>query len=137
MVHLGITIFMALGTISIAQGYEVKNDKKIEASAAARAASRIGEIRGTIPHTKQPDLVTRNTLRITPNVEESQDILPRPAWKPPQVESNPLPPVVKDRRSDETDDISTGSVNSKPMIRWELFDKYGRPIEREGYWIKN
>lgn len=98
---------IALGTTTLAQGYEIKSETLARASAEARAAARIGYIRGTIAHDQTP-VITMGEI--------SDD-------------------VVRRAVEEEIDLLPTGSIRVpekvlKPKIEWEIFDKYGRPVKR-------
>ena len=131
MLHFGFNVVLALGLTVAAQGYEVKNDKNIEASAAARAASRIGDIRGSIGFDDVAVIVVIQDPTIEPPQDEN--LMPRPAWNPPEVDKEILPPMVDNNFAPDRS-ILTGSVNTPSETDWELFDADGEPIRRFGFW---
>lgn len=134
MINLSLGIFLALTSVTVAQSYEVKNDKKIEASAAARAAARIGNLRGSISFDQPAALATGEETvdRVKPDVEGN--LAPRPAWEPPKS-GKKLPPMVKHNTLPAgVDQTLTGSIKQRAdrseRIKWDVFDKYGRIINR-------
>lgn len=133
MLHLGMSVIVALGLTALAQGYEVKTDKRIEAGAAARAASRIGDIRGTIGYDDVPHMTTLDAFVTPPVVEPETNFLPRPAWTPPKRDRAVLPPMVDDQYAPDRS-ISTGNVRRNVPSTWELFDADGNPVRRRGFW---
>lgn len=133
MTILSASFFLALSSVTIADDYQVRTDKKIEASAAARAAARIGDIRGTISFDQLPSIVKPSDLR-KKQIKNGQqsDLSPRPSWVPPKKKDGSLPPVVSREYEERLDKTLTGSI--KPKLRkrskfeWAVFDKYGNPI---------
>jgi len=133
MTILSASFFLALSSITFADEYQVRTDKNIEASAAARAAKRIGDIRGTISYDQMPGIIAPSDLKPGKKVhQENSDLSPRPSWVPPAKDSEPLPPLVTRDYIRGLDQTLTGSIErSEPTRRnfeWEIFDKYGQRI---------
>lgn len=135
MINLTLGVFLALNTTAIAQStYEVKNDKAIEASAAARAAARIGEIRGTISF-DEVHFVVQNIDGVTPSATSIDNgLAPRPSWTPENGKKK-LPPMVKSPIPQGIDTMPTGSIlkpaaSPSKRIEWDVFDKFGRIVKR-------
>ena len=63
MNSISLGFVAVLNSIFLSQSYEVKPDRKIEASAAARAAARVGDLRGTIGYDSFPVIITPNESR--------------------------------------------------------------------------
>jgi len=113
----GFAIALMTSTSALAQS--VKYDAKIAKAAAAKAAEKIGDIRGTIGYDQVPDMVTKKDL-IDKQVNTS--FLPQP--------NKSLPPISS--LSNGIDLRTTGSIqkkNYKPRVIWEKFDRYGNPIK--------
>lgn len=113
----GFAIALMTSTSALAQS--VKYDAKIAKAAAAKAAEKIGDIRGTIDYDQVPDMVTKEDL-IDKQVNTS--FLPQP--------NKSLPPISS--LSNGIDLRTTGSIQKKnyqPRVIWEKFDRYGNPIK--------
>ena len=113
----GFAIALMTSTSALAQ--TVKYDEKIAKAAAAKAAEKIGDIRGTIGYDQVPDMVTREDLV---DSEVNTSFLP--------ASSKSLPPVSF--LPNGIDLTTTGSIqkaNEKSVVIWEKFDRYGNPIK--------
>lgn len=126
----GRIITTGASVLLIATGFALANETKFDRSvgeAAARiAASKLGDIRGTIDHDTVPFLVTRKLLH---KQDAQTSLLPRPAWVPPKRDSDALPPMVQNGTFG-IDRTMTGSIKRQPdRIIWEKFDSDGNPID--------
>ncbi len=133
MTIISASFFLALSSITFADDYQVRTDKSIEASAAARAAERIGDIRGTISYDQVPALMTPSDLEPKmPKAERQSDLSPRPSWVPPEKDAEALPPLVTRDHIEGLDQTLTGSIKRSPSKRrnfeWDIFDKDGNRI---------
>ena len=133
MTLISASFFLALSTVTFAEEYQVRTDKTIEAGAAARAAKRVGDIRGTISYDTVPKFVGFSVLepaKLKP--ESNSDLSPRPSWVPPEKEGEALPPLVNRQHINGIDQTLTGSIQpSIPKRRnfeWEVFDKDGNRV---------
>lgn len=135
MFNFTLGILLALNTTTIAQSsYQVRNDKTIEAGAAARAAARIGGMRGTIDFDEVPVIVNTSESREPEASNLNTGLAPRPAWAP-KDDKEQLPPMVKGEPPEGVDTMATGSIRVTPKsprkrIQWEIFDANGRIVKR-------
>ena len=105
-------MFFALAVSVANESYHVRPDRMIEASAAARAAEKIGAIRGSIPFDKAPKSMS---VKQTP----APIIVPSPAPSEPAMR-----PVTDKRDTFGVDTMPTGSIKAAPAAptqRWEIF----------------
>jgi hypothetical protein len=94
----------ALWLFKPAQADETKHDQRLEQAAIARAASKIGEMRGALSHdARLADIVTQRKRTLLP-----------PA---PRSTAPALPPMVMNEAQDLVDPIITGSNRKLPGIR--------------------
>jgi len=123
-----IMILSAMALSGASSAYaegEQRHDKTIETAMADRAASRIGEIRGTIGYDETPVLVTRLDL----GIGESSEVPDGNAL----ISSTSPTHMAK-----QLDMTTTASVPDRKTLRpflkppedtvWDKFDRYGRPI---------
>lgn len=113
------SVAIALMTSTSALAQTVKYDETVAKAAAAKAAEKIGDIRGTIGYDQKPDMVTKEDL-VEKQVNTS--FLPTPVKGLPPISF--LPTGI--------DLTTTGSIQktkNKPRIIWEKFDRYGNPIK--------
>lgn len=113
------SVAIALMTSTSALAQTVKYDVSIAKAAAAKAAEKIGDIRGTIGYDQIPDMVTKEDL-VDKQVNTS--FLPAP--------SKSLPPISY--LPNGIDLRTTGSIQKtrhKPEVIWEKFDRNGNPIK--------
>jgi len=118
-----LAIAMMTSTSVLAQ--TAQYDETIAKAAAAKAAEKIGDIRGTISYDETPDIVTIEHLK---NKPLNTSFLPQPST----VEQNGLPPMTSNAYG--VDLTTTGSISVrepglKNKIVWEKFDRYGNPIK--------
>lgn len=114
----GLAFALMTSTSALAQS--VKYDQTIAKAAAAKAAEKIGDMRGAIKLGQKPDMVTKEDLIVKP---VNTSFLPSPKKKS-------LPPVSFFPAG--VDLTTTGSIpkaRPKPRIIWEKFDRYGNPIK--------
>ena len=133
MAIISASFFLALSTAIFAEEYQVRTDKTIEAGAAARAAKRVGDIRGTISFDKIPVFVRASDLSsIKAGRTENSDLSPRPSWVPPVKDNETLPPLVTREYLEGLDQTLTGSINrpipKRRNFEWEIFDSNGNRI---------
>ncbi len=133
MIIASTGFFLAVSSITFASDYQVRTDKTIEASAAARAAVRIGEIRGTISHDQIPAIIVPSDLKESRKTgQQNTDLSPRPSWVPPEKDEEALPPLVTREYEEDLDQTLTGSIKKpEPQRRgfmWEVFDQYGNRV---------
>ena len=114
---------LLIASASFAGAEEGKFDKSIAMAAAEKAAGRMGEMRGSIDHDAQPEIVTPERLRKKADHETS--LLPRPAWQP-VAESKPLPPMVN-LDDPHVDTMMTGSIRRNRKVResWPIQSEVG------------
>ena len=113
----GVAIALMTSTSALAQS--VKYDETVAKAAAAKAAEKIDDIRGTIGYDQAPEMVTKEDL-VDKQVNTS--FLPAP--------SKSLPPISF--LPNGIDLTTTGSIQKttrKTRVIWEKFDRYGNPIK--------
>ncbi len=119
---LSAGIFVALAVSVVSENYQVKPDRMIEASAAARAAEKIGALRGSIPFDKTADSIS---------VKKPPTPLVVPT---PSLPAGPtMQPVTSNGDDFGVDDMPTGSIKKeppKPHLHWQIFDSQGNPVYR-------
>ena len=137
MYSISLGFVLAINSVFLTQSYQVKPDNKIEASAAARAAARIGALRGTISYDRTPVILTPSSLKHRKgfkNTQGNQSIYP--AKNDSEIKQQIQPIVQNSDIVIVIDPVTTGSIKrerSVPRPRpvlWQLFNKYGRPVER-------
>ena len=119
---LGTGILIAL-TVSVAsEGYQVQPDRMIEASAAARAAEKVGDIRGSISFDE---------------VSEKTEVKPKPTpvvAPPPATPEPKIQPITENLDGPGIDRMPTGSIQknvpSTSPMQWQIFDSEGKPVYR-------
>lgn len=119
---LSTGVFIALAVSVVSENYQVQPDRMIEASAAARAAEKIGTLRGSIPFDKVTDSLSVKNV-------------PAPMIVPtlPQPVEPAMQPVTNKGDGFGVDDMPTGSIEptpQKPSLRWQIFDSQGNPVYR-------
>ena len=118
---LSTGIFLALAVSVVSESYQVVPDRMIEASAAARAAEKIGTIRGSISYKEAPRSMSVKRA-------------PAPIIVPSPVTSEPaMQPVTDQRDTFGVDTMPTGSIQkmpAKPTRQWQIFDAQGKPVYR-------
>ncbi|MEM7289321.1 MAG: hypothetical protein AAF412_02930 [Pseudomonadota bacterium] len=135
-----LSLLLSLGTTILAQSYEVTNDKRVEAGAQARAAARIGEIRGTLSHDDVPVI-----LMPGPNKKNSDKVsqiyeLQSPVWMRSNPHENAQQQIAMPEPEFGTDSISTGSIvpeaakEPRERVIWDIFDSDGNLVKNDGYW---
>lgn len=118
-----LAIAMMTSTSVLAQ--TVKYDETVAKAAAAKAAEKIGDIRGTIGYDETPDIVTKEDLKDTP---VNTSFLPQPSTE----KQSGLPPMTSNAYG--VDLTTTGSISVREpgvqrRVIWEKFDRYGNPIK--------
>lgn len=118
-----LAIAMMTSTSVLAQ--TAKYDETVAKAAAAKAAEKIGDIRGTIGYDETPDIVTKEDLKDTP---VNTSFLPQPSTE----KQSGLPPMTSNAYG--VDLTTTGSISVREpgvqrRVIWEKFDRYGNPIK--------
>ena len=138
MINFSLGILLALNPTAIAQSsssdYQVKTDRSIEASAAARAAARIGELRGTIGYEQLPIEIMTSDDQETSGNGLNSGLAPGSSRFPLENEKQ-LPPMVDAQKPNKIDQTTTGSIpnkgdRSRKRVEWDIFDSNGRIIKR-------
>lgn len=114
----GVAIALMASTSSLAQ--TVKYDVSIAKAAAAKAAEKIGDIRGSIDYDQEPDMVTKQDLV---DKELNTSFFPMPT-------KDSLPPISF--LPNGVDLRTTGSIQKKKYktkIVWDKFDRDGNLIK--------
>ena len=118
-----LAIAMMTSTSVLAQ--TAKYDETVAKAAAAKAAEKTGDIRGTIGYDETPDIVTKEDLKDTP---VNTSFLPQPSTE----KQSGLPPMTSNAYG--VDLTTTGSISVREpgvqrRVIWEKFDRYGNPIK--------
>ena len=119
----GLAIALMTTTSALAQ--TAKFDESIAKAAAAKAAEKIGEIRGSIDYDQVPDMVRKEDLLDKP---VNTSFLPQ-TTKPNEAALPPMTSVTPGVDLTVTGSIRAPRPKYKEIIVWEKFDRYGNPIK--------
>ncbi len=122
------SIALALMASTSVAAQTVKYDTTIAKAAAAKAAEKLGKIRGSIDYDQVPDMVTLETLKAQDNKVSSIPDYNIPT-EPKEDTLLSITSIFPSLDKTVTGSIQTRKSSIKRKVIWEKFDRYGNPIE--------